>query len=80
MSQNFVLARNADRTRIELVFGAFSFEKLSVGDNFERDPVTVGCRNWTIVKVFDPDEQRQLTAFTELAGHGSVEKLFKTDL
>jgi hypothetical protein len=80
MSQIFVLARNADKTRIELVLGAFSFEKLSVGDEFVRDPVTAGSRRWTIIKVFDSDEQRQLAAFTELAGHGSVAELFKTDL
>jgi|GEM_PF-7131177 len=78
MIQTFVLARNADKTRIELVHGEFG--GIAVGNDFERDPVMAGCMKWTVFKIFGPDSQSRLAASAVLMGPVALNRLFAIDL
>jgi hypothetical protein len=75
----FLLARNEKTTKIQIVQGHFEIPP-TIGQAVERDPVTCGSPQWTVVKVFDDDEQRRLTALASLIGYMALKNLFDLEL
>lgn len=58
--------------QVRLIYGTFEIP-IKVGDTVKRDPLVSGVVDWTVVKIFDDEEQIKLGALWHLMG--SLDKL-----
>ncbi len=74
----YVLVRDADVRKFRIMYGHFD-NVPKVGEMVERDRMLCGSKYWSIVKVYDAEQQRTLESLSNFIGIEAVQKLIDFD-